>query len=435
MKVIPMSLHLIRAGLIAALISTATAQAAPIAVDRVVAVVNKQAITYNELKERVKTVTRQMNSQKIPLPKNDVLETQVLERMVSEQVLLQLAFDTGIRVDDTQLDKTVERIAQQNNMSLPSFRAALAKDGIEFKQFREEIRNEIIISRLRDREVDSRVVVTDAEIDSQMKQQEAQGDGGVEFQLAHILLSIPENASPEQINKLRDKADKAAAEIQKGTNFAQVAASYSDAPDALQGGSLGWRPAGRLPGLFLEQVEKMKNGQTSGVLKSAKGFHIVKLIDKRSKNEQVVIQQTHARHILIRTNEAVSEQEAKQIIDNIAAKLKSGSSFEEIARQQSEDGSAPKGGDLGWLSPGDTVPEFEEAMDKLAPGQLSAPVRTAFGWHLIKVIERRNQDVSTDRMRTSIRQAIRSRKADENFVDWVRQQRDRAYVEMKLEDR
>ncbi|MBB5017293.1 peptidyl-prolyl cis-trans isomerase SurA [Chitinivorax tropicus] len=430
-----MSLHLIRAGLIAALISTATAQAAPIAVDRVVAVVNKQAITYNELKERVKTVTRQMNSQKIPLPKNDVLETQVLERMVSEQVLLQLAFDTGIRVDDTQLDKTVERIAQQNNMSLPSFRAALAKDGIEFKQFREEIRNEIIISRLRDREVDSRVVVTDAEIDSQMKQQEAQGDGGVEFQLAHILLSIPENASPEQINKLRDKADKAAAEIQKGTNFAQVAASYSDAPDALQGGSLGWRPAGRLPGLFLEQVEKMKNGQTSGVLKSAKGFHIVKLIDKRSKNEQVVIQQTHARHILIRTNEAVSEQEAKQIIDNIAAKLKSGSSFEEIARQQSEDGSAPKGGDLGWLSPGDTVPEFEEAMDKLAPGQLSAPVRTAFGWHLIKVIERRNQDVSTDRMRTSIRQAIRSRKADENFVDWVRQQRDRAYVEMKLEDR
>ncbi|WP_137935999.1 peptidylprolyl isomerase [Chitinivorax sp. B] len=430
-----MKLHLIRAGLLAALISAATAQAAPIAVDRVVAVVNKQAITYNELKERVKTVTRQMNVQKIPLPKTEVLESQVLERMVSEQVLLQLAFDTGIRVDDTQLDRTVERIAQQNNMSLPSFRAALKKDGIDFKQFREEIRSEIIISRLRDREVDNRVVVTDAEIDGQMKQQESQGEGGQEYQLSHILVSIPENATPEQIAKLREKTEKAAAEIQKGTNFSQVAASYSDAPDALEGGSLGWRPVGRLPSLFVEQIEKMKADQVSGVLKSAKGFHIIKLQDKRIKSEQMVVEQTHARHILIRTNEAVSEQEAKQSIDNIAARIKGGGKFEEIARQQSEDGSAPKGGDLGWLSPGDTVPEFEEAMNKLSPGQMSEPIRTAFGWHLIKVIERRNQDVSTDRLRSSIRQAIRARKSDESFVDWVRQQRDRAYVELKLEDR
>lgn len=430
-----MTQKLFRSALLTALLLAPSLQAAPVTVDRVVAVVNKQAITYNELKERVKSVSRQMNAQKIPLPDEAVLENQVLERVVSEQVLLQLAQDTGIRVDDVQLDRMLDRIAQQNNMTVPQFRQALSKDGIDFKQFREEIRNEVIISRLRDREVDSKVTVSDAEIENQIKLQDTQKESSQEYQIAHILLQIPENATPEQIAQLRDKADKAAAEIRKGANFAQVAASYSESPDALQGGDLGWRPAGRIPGLFLEQVEKLKTGEVSPVLKSAKGFHIVKLIDKRKKEEQVVVAQTRAEHILVRTTEVVSEQDAKQMIERVQDRLRQGAGFEEMARQYSEDGSAAKGGDLGWINPGDTVPEFEQAMEALQPGQVSAPIKTQFGWHLIKVLERRNQDVSADRLRNSIRQAIRARKADENFVDWARQQRDRAYVEIKLEDR
>ncbi|MEW9898132.1 peptidylprolyl isomerase [Chitinivorax sp. PXF-14] len=430
-----MTQKLFRSTLLTALLLAPSLQAAPVTVDRVVAVVNKQAITYNELKERVKSVSRQMNAQKIPLPEETVLENQVLERVVNEQVLLQLAQDTGIRVDDVQLDRMLERIAQQNNMTVPQFRQALSKDGIDFRQFREEIRNEVIISRLRDREVDNKVTVSDAEIENQMKLQDTQKESAQEYQIAHILLQIPENATPEQIAQLRDKADKAAAEINKGANFAQVAASYSESPDALQGGDLGWRPSGRIPGLFLEQVEKLKSGEVSPVIKSAKGFHIVKLIDKRKKEEQVVVAQTHAEHILVRTTEVVSEQDAKQLIERVQDRLRQGAAFEDMARQYSEDGSATKGGDLGWINPGDTVPEFEQAMDTLEPGQVSAPVKTQFGWHLIKVLERRNQDVSADRLRNSIRQAIRARKADENFVDWARQQRDRAYVEIKLEDR
>ncbi len=430
-----MTQKLFRSALLTALLLAPSLQAAPVTVDRVVAVVNKQAITYNELKERVKSVSRQMNAQKIPLPDEAVLENQVLERVVSEQVLLQLAQDTGIRVDDVQLDRMLDRIAQQNNMTVPQFRQALSKDGIDFKQFREEIRNEVIISRLRDREVDSKVTVSDAEIENQIKLQDTQKESSQEYQIAHILLQIPENATPEQIAQLRDKADKAAAEIKKGANFAQVAASYSESPDALQGGDLGWRPAGRIPGLFLEQVEKLKSGEVSPVIKSAKGFHIVKLIDKRKKEEQVVVAQTHTEHILVRTTEVVSEQDAKQLIERVQDRLRQGAAFEDMARQYSEDGSAAKGGDLGWINPGDTVPEFEQAMDALQPGQVSAPIKTQFGWHLIKVLERRNQDVSADRLRNSIRQAIRARKADENFVDWARQQRDRAYVEIKLEDR
>ena len=430
-----MTQKLFRSALLTALLLAPSLQAAPVTVDRVVAVVNKQAITYNELKERVKSVSRQMNAQKIPLPDEAVLENQVLERVVSEQVLLQLAQDTGIRVDDVQLDRMLDRIAQQNNMTVPQFRQALSKDGIDFKQFREEIRNEVIISRLRDREVDSKVTVSDAEIENQIKLQDTQKESSQEYQIAHILLQIPENATPEQIAQLRDKADKAAAEIKKGANFAQVAASYSESPDALQGGDLGWRPAGRIPGLFLEQVEKLKSGEVSPVIKSSKGFHIVKLIDKRKKEEQVVVAQTHTEHILVRTTEVVSEQDAKQLIERVQDRLRQGAAFEDMARQYSEDGSAAKGGDLGWINPGDTVPEFEQAMDALQPGQVSAPIKTQFGWHLIKVLERRNQDVSADRLRNSIRQAIRARKADENFVDWARQQRDRAYVEIKLEDR
>lgn len=408
--------------------------AAPVVADRVVAVVNRSAITQNELAERIRTVTRNLAAQNVPLPPADVLRQQVLERLINETVQLQFANDTGIRIDDNQLDRSIERIAQQNGLTLPQFRATLEKDGIDYRKFREDIRAEIAMSRLREREVDSRVIVSDVEVDNLLKQQKARAEAEQEYNLSHVLIQVPENASPTQIQEKRAKAEKALGELAAGANFAQVAASYSDAQDALQGGSLGWRPSSRIPAMFLEQLDKLPVGKHTEVLRSANGFHIIQLNEKRAKSSQVIVQQTHTRHILIRTNEAVSEQDAKAAIARLRERIVAGGKFEEVARIHSEDGSAPRGGDLGWLGPGDTVPEFEKVMDGLKIGELSQPVKSPFGWHLIRVDERRTADVSADREKLQIRQSIRARKADENYEDWLRQLRDKAFVEIKPED-
>lgn len=408
--------------------------AAPVPADRIVAVVNKNVITQNELNDRIKTVTRNLQSQNVPLPPADVLRQQVLERLVNEAVQMQLAQDTGIRIDDNQLDRSMERIAQQNNMTPTQFRATLEKDGMDYRKFREDIRTEIAMSRLREREVDSRVVVSDAEVDNLLSQQKAKSQSELEFNMSHVLVQVPENASPTQIQERRARAEKALADLEKGAKFAQVAASFSDAQDALQGGSLGWRPSGRIPALFLEQLEKLAPGQHTGVIRSANGFHIIQLNEKRAQSGQVIVQQTHARHILIRTNEAVSSQDAYAAILRLRERIANGGNFEEVARIHSEDGSAPRGGDLGWLGPGDTVPEFEKVMDSLKVGDLSEPVKSPFGWHLIRVDERRTADVSAEREKLQVRQSIRARKADENFEDWLRQLRDKAYVEIRAED-
>lgn len=410
------------------------AQAAPVALDRVVAIVNRGVITQNELNDRIKTVSRNLSAQNVPLPADSVLRQQVLERLISEAVQVQLAGETGIRIDDAQLERSLERIAQQNGMNIVQFRAALEKDGVDYRKFREDIRAEIAISRLREREVDSRVIVSDVEVESLLKQQQERAQSEQEYLLSHILVQVPENASPAQIQERQVRADKALAELQSGAKFAQVAASYSDAQDALQGGGLGWRPGSRLPAMFLEQLEKLPAGEHTTVLRSANGFHIILLQDKRAKSNQVIVQQTHARHILIRTNEAISEQEAKATILRLRDRIAAGVSFADVARIHSEDGSAPRGGDLGWLSSGDTVPEFERAMDGLKIGDVSEPVKSPFGWHLIQVDERRTADVGVDRERLQVRQSIRARKADEAFEDWLRQLRDRAFVEIKPEE-
>jgi peptidyl-prolyl cis-trans isomerase SurA len=345
-----------------------------------------------------------------------------------------LAQETGIRIDDNQLDRSMERIAQQNNMSLAQFRGTLEKDGMDFRKFREDIRTEIALSRLREREVDSRVIVSDAEVDNLLQLQKSKSLSEVELNISHVLVQVPENASPTQLQERRARAEQALAELTRGARFAQVAASYSDAQDALQGGSLGWRPSGRIPALFLEQLAPLQPGQHTGVIRSANGFHIIQLNEKRARNEQIIVQQTHARHILIRTNEAVSSQDAYAAILRLRERIVNGGNFEEVARIHSEDGSAPRGGDLGWLGPGDTVPEFEKVMDGLKVGDLSEPVKSPFGWHLIRVEERRSADVSAEREKLQVRQSIRARKADENFDDWLRQQRDKAYVEIRAEE-
>ena len=403
--------------------------------DRVIAVVNDEAITQWEVDEQRRTVLRQFAGQKVAPPPPDVLEKQILDRIITERVLLQYAKETGVRVDDLQVERTIQRIAQDNKMSVDDFRKAVEREGLTFAKYRESLRNEIIIARLRDREVESRIAVTDAEVDNLLATLSAQTGGDVEYRLSHVLVVVPEQATPDQIEARRKRAEEALKRVQEGTDFAQVAAGFSDASDALQGGGLGWRPAARLPTVFVDTVRKMKPGETSGVLRSASGFHIVKLEETRSKDAPTIVEQTRAQHILVKVSETTSDAEGRGKIDRIRERIESGAKFEDQAKLNSEDGSAAKGGDLGWLSPGDTVPEFESAMNKLKIDELSPPVRSPFGWHLIVVKQRRTQDISADRKRDQARMAMRQRKSDEGFQEWVRQIRDRAYVEYKTDER
>ena len=406
-----------------------------IAIDRVIAVVNDEAITQYELDDARSIVLQQLKQQNVQQPASDVLDKQVLERLITERALLQQAKDSGIKVDDTQVERAIQRIAEDNKLTLDGLRQALGRDGVTYAKYREDVRREIIVQRLREREVDSRITVSDAEVENYLATIKAQFGGEAEYRLAHILVVVPEQASAEQIEAKRRRAAEALKNISDGADFGQVAAGFSDASDALSGGNLGWRPGARLPTVFAETVRGMKVGDVSPVLRSAAGFHIVKLIDRRSQNEASLVDQMRVRHILIRVNEITSEADAKAKIDRLKDRLDSGAKFEDMARLNSEDASSAKGGDLGWVSPGDTVPVFEEAMNKLAVKQVSAPVRSPFGWHLIEVLGRRKQDVSADRARMQAQLAIRQRKSDEAFQDWVRQTRDRAYVEVRLDDR
>jgi peptidyl-prolyl cis-trans isomerase SurA len=412
-----------------------SAPANVVSVDRVVAVVNDEALTQYELDDARRVVQQQLKQQKVDPPAADVLDKQVLERLITQRALLQQAKEDGVRVDDAQVERAIQRIAQENKLSTDDFRTMLARENIPYAKYREDIRNEMVVQRLREREVDSKVQVTDAEVDQYLATLKAQNAGETEYRLAHILVLVPEQASSDQIENRRRRAEEALRSIKSGADFAQVATAFSDAADALQGGNLGWRSGARLPTVFAETVRDMKVGAVSGVLRSAAGFHVVKLLDKRSRNDATVVDQTHARHILIRVNELTSEADAKAKIERLKDRLDGGADFGDLAKLNSEDASAAKGGDLGWLSPGDTVAEFDEAMGKLAPNQVSPPVRTSFGWHLIQVLERRKQDVTVDRERSEAMTAIRQRKADEAFQDWVRQIRDKAFVELRLDDK
>lgn len=424
--------------LAACLVGLATAQPRPArqpaAVDRIVAVVNDEVITQHELRSRLDSALGQLQRQGMSSPPRNVLEKQVLERLVMDKVQLQQARDMGLRIDDAQLEQALQRIAAGNNLSLAQFRTVLEKDGIAFASFREEIRAEITIARLREREVESKIFISDGEVDNYLASASVQGGTEEEYQLAHILLRAPESASPEQIQKLRAKAEQILERSSKGEDFAQLAAAYSDAPDGMKGGHLGWRSLDRLPTMFAEASLKLKVGEVSPVLRSSNGFHLIKLLAKRGGGAAQAVEQTHARHILIKVNEVVSESEAQHKLESLRARIKHGESFAELARLFSQDGSASKGGDLGWIYPGDTVPEFERAMNLLAPGELSQPVQSPFGFHLIEVLDRRVQDVSSERRRAAVRQTLRERKRDEAYQDWLRQARDRAYVEIRLEE-
>ena len=412
------------------------AQAAEVVkMDRIVAIVDQAVVTEQELESRIATVTAQFKKQGTELPAEAILRKQILERLITDTLQLQYAAQTGLKVDDNQLDKTIGRIAEQNQLSLAEFTEALAKDGVSMTKFRADIRNEITLARLREREVDGRVNVSESEIDNFLTSQAANNENQDEYEIAHLLIRTPEEGATEDIQKAKSKVDSALTELKAGVSFAKVSASFSDAPNALEGGSLGWKKASQMPALFLDALKAMQVGEVSAPLRSPNGFHVLKLNNKRGGNSPLVIQQTHARHILIKLSEIMSEKDGKLKIDGIKERLDNGEKFEALAKQYSEDSTASSGGDLNWVNPGDTVPQFEKAMNELKDLQISPPVRTQFGWHLIQVIERRSQDMSKEAARLKARQEIRAKKADEAYQDWIRELRDRAYVEIRLEDK
>ncbi len=405
-----------------------------VVIDRIIAVVNDEVITERELAARVDFALRQLAQQGTQPPPRQILERQLLERVINDRVQMQHARDTGTRVDDAELDRAMVRIAEQNKMTVAELRVTLVKDNVPFDKFREDIRSEITLSRLREREVAQKIVVTESEIDNFIQSQLTQ-PARDEFNVSHILVAVPEKASPEQLQARRERAEQALAQIKGGADFRQVAAAFSDGPEALQGGLIGWRETSRLPSLFLDALRPLQAGQLSELLRSPNGFHILRLNERRGGAAPIVVQQTRARHILVKTNELVSETEARNRVLALKDRLDNKVDFAELARARSEDTSASRGGDLNWLSPGDTVPEFEQAMDALKPGEISGPVRSPFGWHLIQVMERRNQDMTQEGQRMNARQTLRERKTDEAYQEWVRQLRDRAYVEQRLENR
>ncbi|THF64412.1 peptidylprolyl isomerase [Pseudothauera rhizosphaerae] len=404
--------------------------------DRIVAVVNNEVITAVQLRERLDQAVRRLSRQGTELPPREVLERQMLERLILERAQLQLARESTIRVDETMLERSIQRIADSNGLTPEGLREALTRDGIAWDRFRDEVRTELMLTRLREREVDNRIVVTEAEVDNFITTN-PDAFSGREYHLAHILLRAPEGASPAQLEALAARAQDVMGRLQGGEDFASVAAAVSNAPDAMNGGDLGWRRRDALPALFAEVVGNLSPGQLSPIMRSAAGLHIVKLLDVRggalAGADQV--EQTRASHILVRTSEVLSDVEAESRLRRLHERIvRGGEDFAALARAHSDDLSAAKGGELGWVYQGDTVPEFERAMNALAPGEISEPVRSPFGWHLIKVHERRVQDVTEERKRAMARAALRQRKSEDAFEDWVRQLRDSTYVEYRLEE-
>jgi peptidyl-prolyl cis-trans isomerase SurA len=402
--------------------------------DRIVAIVNQGVITEQELVSRMQSVSQKFAKSGQELPPDNILMKQILDRLIIDSLQLQYAEKTGIKIPPEQVNAAIERIAQQNQLTITEFAEALTKDGLNMTAFKKDIKNEITMARLRDRQINSHITVTETEIDNLLTTQAANPDAQDEFEIAHIMINTPEEAAPADVKKAQEKADKAFTELQKGVAFSKVSAKYSDSANALEGGSLGWKKSTQIPTLFLNALKPLSKGEHSTILRSPNGFHILQLTDKRGENATLVIEQTHARHILIKLSEIMSDSEAKRKIDELKIRLDNNESFETLARQYSDDGSAANGGDLGWINPGDTVPPFEKAMNALSVNEISEPVKSQFGWHIIQVLEKRNQDMTKEAKRLKARQEIQARKSDEAYEDWIRELRDRAFIDLKLVD-
>lgn len=415
--------------LVAALLMISTAWAAPL--DRIVAVVNDEVVLESELQEMMQSTRAQLRQRQNAAPPTDVLRQQVLERLIMQRVQLQRAEEVGIRVGDDTLNAALQQIAQNNNMSLRQFRDALEDDGYNFSQFRESIREDMIISRLRKSQVEDSIVVSDREIEAFLETQQVEGDTDTSYRLAHILISLPEAADPSEVQAAREKLEKVQSLLDEGADFSEVAAGYSDGQNALEGGDLDWRKQGELPTLFADVVPDLEVGEVSEPLRNGSGFHLIQLTDKRA-DESMVVNQTKASHILIKTDEVTTDEQARARLQKLHDRIQNGEDFGELARAHSEDtGSAIDNGSLGWTSPGEMVPEFEEVMDALDEGEVSDVFQSRYGWHIIKVEDRRQENMEAEFKRKKARDQIRERKTQEELESWLRAMRDEAYVEYR----
>lgn len=402
--------------------------------NRIVAIVNNDVILSSELDDAMNKIIKQLSEKGTPIPEHATLIKQVLERLVVDSLQLQIATDNGITVNDSMLNSEIQDLARENGVSLTEFRDILERDGYSYAAFREDLRRQLIISQVRRQMVASRIKVTDQEVDNLLAMLKASGKSDIEYHLGHILISIPEAASPEEIQAAEQRANRILGQLRNGMNFSETATAESDGQTALEGGDIGWRSIGQIPSLFLDSVKTMQVGDLSDLIRSSSGFHIIKILGKRG-DERHMVEQTRARHILLKTDAVSTDEDVQIRIQQLEIRLRGGEDFATLARANSQDTlSAAKGGDLGWLNKGDTVPEFEETLEDLAPGEISQPVKTMFGWHLVQVQERRTHDSTEDYERTQVKNLIRSRKYDEELALWLRRLRDESYVEYRIEE-
>ncbi len=408
------------------------AKPAVIPLDKIIVIVDDNIITQIELDDRVKLISQRLKQQGTSLPSRDNLRKQILERIILEKLQLKMAKKTGIRINDEMVNRVIENIARENRLSMEQFRQVLQKDGFEFSDFRENIRREITISRLRKMRVENKVNISEQEIDNFLDQSLKDKSSDNEYLLSHILIATPEAATPEQIKEAQIKAQKVVSDLEKGADFTQKAIAVSNDELALKGGDLGWRKTAQLPTFLASIVSKMQKNEIKGPLRSASGFHIIKLQNKRSNTQKHIVSQTLARHILIRPTQILNREEARLRLAGILQRIKNGEDFASLARASSDDkAAAADGGSLGWVSPGMMVPAFEEEMDKLKPGEISEPFMTQFGWHIVQVMSRRKHDSTDQFQRSQAIKLIRKRKTEEAIQDWLRRLRAEAYVDYR----
>jgi len=402
-------------------------------IDRIVAIVEDDIVLNSELTERVRTLRNQLMEQGNPLPPPSVMEKQVLDRLVLNKLQIQMAENTGIRVDDETLNRTIMSIAAENQLSLAQFREILEADGYQYDSFREDVRNEILLSRLRQRQVDNRIMVSEREIDDFLMNIQHQGGLQQEFLISHILIALPESPTTEELERTRRTSEQVLADIKAGGDLPMIATTYSSDNQLIEAGDLGWRRYSQVPTLFADFITDMREGDISELIRSPSGFHVIKLMGVR-EGEEIVVTQTNARHILIKPSEILSDTDVINRLISLKHRIESGDDFAELARGNSEDiVSAASGGDLGWTSPGDLVPDFEVVMNDLAINEISDPFQTQYGYHILQVLNRRQHDGTLDTRRARAREVIWQRKMDEARETWLQQLLSDAYVEYRLE--
>jgi len=420
------------AGVALALALAAGAHAAYEPIERIVAVVNDGVVLESELRNRLRTVVAQLRARGTRLPPEPVLRRQVLERLIIERIQLQMAERLGIQIDDETVNAAIRDIARRNGMDLHGLREALERDGFSFERFREDVRAEMTIARLQREQVANRVTVSEREVEDFLASAQARLQR--RYRIAHILIAVPEAASPEDIAAARREAEQVLAELRAGADFAAMAVRHSDGAKALEGGDLGWRRADELPSLLADVVPKLRPGEVSGIIRSPSGFHIVKLVDVQGDGPHVV-EQVRLRHILLRPGELLDDGEARLRLERLRERVLAGEGFEALARAHSDDpASAARGGDMGWLDLAALPPPIAEAVRRMKPGEVSEPLRTRFGWHLVQLVDQRRRDDTEAYRRARARQLLHQRKVEERLQLWLRQLRDESYVEIRLEE-